>query len=287
METKQVGLLVKVWALARLYRADAALIAFFAYLAGAQLSGGFEVAVDLLAAFLVSAVSMNFIYSFNSWADRAEDAINKPWRSIPSGQLSEAGALRYTMVLLALSIIYPLILWRSPLTLGLFYLLPLLGLLYSAPPRLKRNPITAAITTSVILVTPMVLGYAMHSADASIAPFFGGLFGFCLGAIPLKDIEDEEGDVATGLGNWFARLGPRKLLGYSAVVMIADLIYVTLMPIAMAQKLFLWAFAGGGLATLLVFMAFKLAPDKIYRTIIRVVIVSGVAIFVLQRTGVV
>ncbi len=279
-------LLKSAWALARLYRADAALIAFFAYLAGAQLSGVFDPVLDLLLAALVSGVSMNFIYSFNSWADRQEDAINKPHRPIPSGELSEGGAFRYTMVLLVLSVVYPLSFWHTPATLVLFYLLPLLGVLYSAGPRLKRNPITAAITTSLILVTPMMLGYAMHSNDSSIMPFFGGLFGFCLGAIPLKDIEDEEGDVAAGLGNWLARLGPRKLLGYASVVMVADLVYVTLMPIAMAQKLYLWAFAGGALATLVVFMAFKLPPDRIYRTIIRVVIVSGVAIFALQRAGI-
>lgn len=273
------------WALARLYRADAALIAFFAYLAGAQLSGGFDPLLDLLLAALVSGVSMNFIYSFNSWADRQEDAINKPHRPIPSGELTEGGARRYTMVLLAISVAYPVIFWHSMTTLALFYLFPVLGLLYSAGPRLKRNPITAAITTSLILVAPMVLGYTIHSADTSILPFFGGLFGFCLGAIPLKDIEDEEGDVAAGLGNWLARLGPRKLLGYASVVMVADLVYVTLMPIALAQKLYLWAFAGGGLATLLVFMVFKLPADKIYRTIIRVVIVSGVAIFLVQRFG--
>ncbi len=275
------------WALARLYRADAALIALFAYLAGAQLSGGFNPGLDLIIAFLVSAVSMNFVYSFNSYTDRREDAINKPWRPIPSGQVTERGALRYTLGLLVLSLCYPLAFWHDTVTLGLFYLLPVLGLLYSAPPRLKRNPVTAAITTSLILVTPMALGFFMHSSDRAILPFFAALFGFCLGAIPLKDIEDEKGDVAAGLGNWMSRLGPRKLLGYSVVVMVADLIFVTLAPIALSQKLYLWAFAGGALATLLVFIKLRLPVEKIYKTIIRVVIVSGVTIFGLQRAGII
>lgn len=267
----------------RLYRPDAALLAFFSYVVGSHLAGGLT-ADDALVALAVSLLSMNFIYTFNSWADWKIDRINKPTRPIPSGKISPGRALIYSLVLLALSIIYPLVLFRSLWTLALFLLLPLLGLLYSLPPvRLKRHFVTAIITTSLILVIPIMLGYFMHSSDLAAAPFFAALFGFCLSVIPLKDIEDVEGDQEGQCDNWLAKLGSRKLLGFCLTGLAADAVLIALIPLHGSFKLFLFAFVAGAMIAIIIFAALRIDLNKLYRTIIRIVIVEGVVLFVLLR----
>lgn len=269
----------------RLFRPDAAAIAFFGYLVGVSLATtpGW---LDALIAFAVSAASMNFIYAFNAWADSDIDKINKPDRPIPSGRLSPRAALIYCLVLLGVSFAFPLLIFRDLVTLGLFWSLPVLGLAYSQPPvRLKTSPIPATVATSAILVAPMLAGYAMYTKDWAALPFFGALLVFCLGVIPLKDIEDIEGDVAGGSGNWFSRLGKNKLLGTSCAVLLADGVGVAFAPIPLDQRLYLWAFAGGAFCTIVAFWIFDLTLPKLYKTIIRVVILSGVALFLTQLFG--
>jgi geranylgeranylglycerol-phosphate geranylgeranyltransferase len=269
----------------RLFRPDAAAIAFFGYLVGVSLATTPRW-LDALIAFAVSAASMNFIYSFNAWADSDIDKINKPDRPIPSGRLSPRAALVYCLGLLVISVVFPLLIFRDVVTLGLFWSLPVLGLAYSQPPvRLKTSPVPAAAATSAILVAPMLAGYAMHTGDWVALPFFGALFVFCLGVIPLKDIEDLEGDVAGGSGNWFSRLGKNKLLGYSCTVLSIDIAAVVFAPIPLDQRIYLWTFAGGALVTIVAFWVFNLTLPKLYKTIIRVVILSGVALFLTQLFG--
>ncbi|MEJ2659084.1 MAG: UbiA family prenyltransferase, partial [Desulfobacterales bacterium] len=70
----------------RLCRIDVALIAFISYLFGAELAGGTDW-YDIVVALLVTMISTNFIYSFNSWTDREIDRISKPYRPIPSGKI--------------------------------------------------------------------------------------------------------------------------------------------------------------------------------------------------------
>ena len=70
----------------QLCRVDAALIAFFSYLVGAELAGGTDW-YDIVIAIAVTLISTNFIYSFNSWTDRELDRISKPYRPIPSGKI--------------------------------------------------------------------------------------------------------------------------------------------------------------------------------------------------------
>lgn len=293
------------WAYLRLYRLDVVLLSFFSVLVGAQMAGAFDPSDALLALFVAFA-PMNFVYSFNAWSDWRIDAINKPGRPIPSGQVSPRGALVYAGVLAALSVglplafqlgglVYPAGAYRPPVALALLLAIPGLGWAYSGrPARLKRFPPAATLVTSLILVLPMTIGYALSRPAAATPPpwqtdalFFAGLLLFCLAVIPLKDIEDEEGDVAEECGNWAARLGSGRLLLLSAAGLTLDLLLYALLPLRPLQQIFLFAFAGAALALVLLFRLAPLPRHRLYKTIIRAVILLGVLLFALTRLGVI
>jgi geranylgeranylglycerol-phosphate geranylgeranyltransferase len=263
----------------KLYRLDVALLSFFSYIVGSQIAHAFS-AREAVIALGVALVSMNFVYSFNSWSDWQIDAINKTARPIPSGAVSPRNALRYSLVLLALAVLCPLLVFRSWFTLGLFLLLPTLGLLYSAPLFcFKRNLVAAVVTTSMILVIPITLGFFMNSSDTAHVGFFIGLFLFCLACIPLKDIEDVAGDVEGHCDNWLHTLGPKRLFLSSAAALLIDGLFVWCVTLNGELKLYLYVFIGTALVLVGLFAAMPRRRHRLYQTIIRAIIVEGVGIF--------
>lgn len=267
----------------KLYRLDAGLLAFLSYVVGSVIAHDLAVG-DVFIALGVSLVSMNFVYSFNSWSDWKIDRINKPARPIASGRISPRSALIYSLALLALALIYPLFVYRSWFTLLLFLLLPVLGLLYSVEPiRLKKNLATGVLTTSLILIIPIVLGFSMSSSDTGNAMFFVGLFAFCLSVVPLKDIEDVAGDACGGCDNWLQKLGRRRLLLFSAIGLGADGILAYVVAMDPLLRACLLAFIGSALALVGLFSLVPRRIGRLYRTIILVVIAEGAAAFLLLR----
>ncbi len=266
----------------RLYRIDAFLITFLSYLVGATVANNFSV-MSLVVALLVAGISVNFIYSYNSWADWKIDQINKPNRPIPAGLISPQSAFYYAVSLLVLSIIYPFFIYKNLLTLGLFLLLPIIGLLYSTEPiRLKKNKFGATFTTSLLLTIPISLSYLMHTDDRTAIPCFLILFGYCLSVIPLKDIEDVEGDVTYKSDNWMAQLGSSKLFLLSISGLLLNLLLIFLLPIIAPLSIYLSIFI---LSTMLVVAFFFLfIPQKLnllYKSIIWMVIFEGSMAFLI------
>lgn len=256
----------------QLFRTDAALIAFISYLTGAELAGGARLQ-DLAAAILITFISTNFIYSFNSWADREIDAVNKPWRPIPSKQISPRNALIYSLILLITAVIYPFFIANSLCTLLLFQLLPLLGLLYSAKPfSFRRYSILSTLTISSGLVTPLMLGYFMNTSETKLLPLFFGLFIYCLSVVPLKDIEDAEGDRAFGINNLYLCYGKRLTL-FTLAGVVADLLWFYAVPLPQLLKIHMIIIMFATIACILIFHYWKLNIKKLYLVIIRTVIV--------------
>ena len=260
-----------------LFRPDAAIIAFLSYLVGVQLAGGAIALLDIGIAALVSLVSTNFIYTCNSVADWKEDIVAHPNRPIPSQRLSPDHARRYATGLLFISVLYPLLVGRGPTTVGLFLLLPILGLAYSAQPvRLRRWPGFAIVVISIGLVTPITLGALMTDPRAQIFPVTAALFMFCVSVVPLKAVEEVAEDQSTGRPNLYSRHGLRLFLWTAAglSVMTAVAILKTDGPI----RNFLVAAALCALMCMVLF-SFKKNKSGIYATIILVVIFEGVVLF--------
>lgn len=257
----------------KLFRADVALISFFSYIIGSVLANNLKVK-DIFIAALLTMISTNFIYSFNSWADREIDRINKPWRPIPAGKIKPESALSYSIVLAILSFIYPFFIFTSYLTLLLFLLLPVLGILYSAKIfYLRKYPFPALIIISTGLVTPISLGYFMNKCDISMIPFFIVLFLYCFSIVPLKDIEDIDGDIKSEVGNLFARFG-KNLLVFSVIGLILDCLLVFFFHFSGILKIYLFIFIISTTGLIFFYSRLKRNLKKLYQTIIYLVIME-------------
>jgi len=265
----------------KLYRIDVVLISLFSYLVGAQIAGNLDY-IDVIYALLITLFSMNFVYSINSWADWEIDAINKPNRPIPSGKLSRKAALTYCMILLAISLVYPFFIYTSILTLVLFIALPVLGIIYSIKPiRFRNHLIPAVIITGIGLSIPIMSGYFMNNTDLSMFPFFFVLMCYCFAVVPLKDIEDSSGDKQTQTRNWLSTLGERRLLLYSLISLLVIIVLIFIFRIELILKVYLYTFVISTWILIVVYMLLKMNLVKLYKTIIRLVIVEGVLLFIL------
>jgi len=266
----------------RLFRADAALIAFVSYLIGAELAGDVNLK-DLIVATCITGISVNFIYSFNAWADHQIDAINKPWRPIPSGQIAPKKALAYSLFLLVVAFIYPFFVAQSLLTFVLCQLLPVLGLLYSAKPlSFRRYAFPSALTVSLGLITPLMLGYFMHTSDEDLVPLFVSLFFFCICVVPLKDIEDAGGDRAYGIRNFYLSWGS-KLLLFSLVGLAIDLVWISVASLPLILKIQAATIMMATIVCILIFHYGRLNMRVLYRTIIWTNITLAIGLYLVIR----
>ncbi|MEJ2658456.1 MAG: UbiA family prenyltransferase, partial [Desulfobacterales bacterium] len=169
---------------------------------------------------------------------------------------------------------YPLFVYQSYLTLFLFILLPILGLLYSATPiRLRRYPIPAAITISLGLITPVMLGYLMNRSDNEMAALFVALFLFCLSVVPLKKIEEVEEDKKTGYSNLYSKWGPLFLI-WPLSGLLLELILIHFLDFKDVLKAYLFILTVSSIACILIFSMFKNKLHVLYQTIIYMVIIE-------------
>jgi 4-hydroxybenzoate polyprenyltransferase len=262
---KELGL-----SLLQLYRLDVAMISFGAYMTGLVFSGGVHLA-DLPVALGISLISFNYIYSLNSIEDREIDLVNKPHRPIPSGKLSVGSARRYVTMLLITSVVYPFFVQTGAINLVLFLLLPLLGWAYSRPPfHLKTKVIPAMVSIAFMYTTPLAIGITSRTGLLSSVQLtlLGYIFLFCLSIVPLKDIEDVEGDQLHGSRNHLALLGMNRLLTVSIVGLIAAMVLVILADLSLAIMVVLVALPGAIALLIVAFVLFKLPRRRLYRSIL-------------------
>lgn len=259
-----------VLSLLQLYRLDVVLISFGAYAAGLVFSGGVRLG-DLPIGLAISLISFNYIYSLNSIEDRHIDLVNKPHRPIPSGKLSLETAQRYVMLLLVLSVAYPFFVQTDIINLLLFQLLPLLGWAYSKPPfHLKTKAIPAMISIAFMYTTPVAIG--ITSRLSALSPLhitlLSYIFLFCLSIVPLKDIEDVEGDQLHGSRNFLALLGMNRLLSISLVGLAAAIALVVLADLNLAITVVLIALPAAIFSLIAAFILFQLPRTRLYRSIL-------------------
>ena len=102
-------------------------------------------AAPVLAKLFLLTVSAGFTQTINDWYDKEIDAINEPYRPIPSGAISEGEVIAQIWVLLlgGLGIAYGLDVWAGhdfPTVLALSVFGSFISYIYSAPPlKLKQN----------------------------------------------------------------------------------------------------------------------------------------------------
>ncbi|MBL7196700.1 MAG: UbiA prenyltransferase family protein [Candidatus Omnitrophica bacterium] len=171
------------------------------FLSGAIIAKkGFPPPISFLGA--ICACILNAASNVNNqYFDQEIDKINKPYRPLPSGKISNKEAIIFALVLYLIASILAYL-----VNIQFFVIAILAGLItffYSAPPiRFKRHTILSnfaiAIPRGVLLI---VAGWASVRPVFSIEPWFvGGIFAlFILGAATTKDFADMEGDSKFGI----------------------------------------------------------------------------------------
>ncbi|KAI8101619.1 hypothetical protein M9434_006686 [Picochlorum sp. BPE23] len=181
-------------------------------LCGAAASGNFEwtprdVGLSALCMVMSGPLLTGFTQTINDWYDREIDAINEPYRPIPSGKISENEVVGQIVGLLAggLGVAYlldtlvghetPTLFWLALLGSGISYI-------YSAPPlKLKQSGwIGNYALGSSYITLPWLAGQALFGTvtlDVVILTMLYSIAG--LGIAIVNDFKSIEGDRQMGL----------------------------------------------------------------------------------------
>lgn len=179
---------------------------------GAASSGGYHWGLeDVLKAFTCMLLSgplmTGYTQTLNDFYDKEIDAINEPYRPIPSGAISVPQVVTQIIVLLVggLGIAYVLDLWAGhdfPVMFGLTLFGAFIAYIYSAPPlKLKQNGWLGnyALGASYIAL-PWWAGHALFGElnwTIVVLTLFYSLAG--LGIAVVNDFKSVEGDRQLGL----------------------------------------------------------------------------------------
>jgi len=178
--------------LLKLYRPDVAVLVFMGTLAGRILTTELTFIHFVQAAF-ISAFPYNFVYTLNAITDMPEDKINKPWRPLPSGTVSNREAyLWLSFLTLGSSALIPVLF--GGIEIFLAYLIMFLGMSYSIPPfTFKKRAFLAPMITGWGIVHPLIL-----TGKMTIPILWISLLFHSFAVTFLKDLSDIKGDKKAG-----------------------------------------------------------------------------------------
>lgn len=180
---------------------------------GAAASGNFhwsdpvDIAKSLSCMILAGPLLTGYTQTINDWYDREIDAINEPYRPIPSGRITGKDVALQVAVLLSggLGLAYTLDVWANHTSPNVLYLTlfgAFVAYIYSAPPlKLKQNGWfgTYALGASYISL-PWWAGQALFGTldwKTMALTLFYSFAG--LGIAIINDFKSVEGDRATGM----------------------------------------------------------------------------------------
>lgn len=180
---------------------------------------------------LVAAAAVNvFIVGINQVEDLEIDRINKPELPIAAGELSLVAARRIVAACAVLPVGLALTQGGRELVAVLIALA--VGWAYSCPPvRLKRWPVPAALSITLVRALVVNLGVWWHFSqafrdgsvgiDAAVWVLAAVTVPFAFAIAVLKDVPDLEGDRRHGIRTFTVRLGPQRAtsLGLGALLL--------------------------------------------------------------------
>jgi geranylgeranylglycerol-phosphate geranylgeranyltransferase len=144
----------------------------------------------------------------NDYFDAGIDAVNRPDRPIPSGQVSRRAAWWYAVLLFLAGIAASL--FTPPLCIAFAIVNSLLLVFYAG--RLKGIPLAGNITVAYLTGSMFLFGgaFAGYAGFVHLLPLAGISFLATMARELLKDAEDVEGDAAGGASTLPIRIGVRK-----------------------------------------------------------------------------
>jgi chlorophyll synthase len=179
---------------------------------GAAASGNFHWTVDDVAKSFVCMMMSGpcltgYTQTLNDWYDREIDAINEPYRPIPSGAISENEVITQIWVLLlgGLGLARILDVWAGHDVPIIFYLAiggSLVSYIYSAPPlKLKQNGWSGNLALGASYISlPWWAGQALFGTltpEIIVLTLLYSIAGLGIGIV--NDFKSVEGDRALGL----------------------------------------------------------------------------------------
>jgi geranylgeranylglycerol-phosphate geranylgeranyltransferase len=178
----------------------------------------------LIAAFVIISLLNAGGCAINDYFDREADAINKPNRPIPAGNISPRGALQYTAVTFAIGA--ALALYLNLLAFAIFVFWIILLVLY--PPVFKRaagflSNVVIAFTESLIAVfgEALLLGHISYLSLSFVPELLAGSVGYNV----LLDITTIKGDIKAGYTTLAATRGTHAAKAAGALILILPLIF--------------------------------------------------------------
>jgi len=159
-------------------------------------------------------------YAINDYFDADIDAINKPYRPIPSGRVKRQYALIYSLILIVLGLIISSIIGMMTLLYALFN--AILMVLYSY--KIKKLGIIGNIVVSYLGAASIVFGALalcenikhIGLVSTSFIPAFFAFF-LLLGREIIKTVEDVKADIKKNMKTLPILLGTRKALIISII----------------------------------------------------------------------
>lgn len=226
----------------------------WAYLCGAVSSGASpsgQWMLVILGVILAGPIVCGMSQAANDWCDRHVDAINEPYRPIPSGRIPGRWGLWIALAMSALSLFVG---WQlGPWGFGATVVGVLAAWAYSAEPvRMKRSgwwgPGLVGLSYESL---PWFTGAAVLSAGAPRAEVIAIALLYGIGAhgiMTLNDFKALEGDRETGVNSLPVTLGPKRAAQVACLVMTVPQVIVALLLVMWGKPLH----AGGVAAVLLV-----------------------------------
>jgi len=172
-------------------------------------------------------------YAVNDYFDADIDAINKPYRPIPSGRVKRQHALIYSLILMILGLVTSSIIGIITLLYALFN--AALLILYSY--RIKRLGVIGNIVISYLGAASIVFGALalcenirhISLVSTSFIPAFFAFF-LLLGREIIKTVEDVKADIKKNMRTLPILLGTRKALIISIIPLVL-VISLSLLPV--------------------------------------------------------
>ena len=178
-----------------------------------------DLAWTLLAGFCVNV----YIVGVNQLEDIEIDRVNKPFLPLAAGEMTVAAARR----IVAACAIVPVALALSQGAIETVAVIAGLavGTAYSVPPlRLKRFPLLASLSITLVRSFVVNLGVALHFSDAvpeAVWALTLFVLPFSFAIAILKDVPDAEGDRRFRIATFTLRLGAERVLQIALATLTA------------------------------------------------------------------
>ena len=184
---------------------------------GAFVAGGLTAPIPAATAVLATVLATGGGNAINDYFDREIDAINRPDRPIPRGAVSPTVALRFSVALFVLAVVFTLLL--PPLAIGIAFvnLVALLAYteIFKGLPGVG-NALVAALTGSTFLYG----GAAVDGDLATVAILFVLAASATMAREIVKDVEDIAGDREEGLNTLPIEIGERPSLAVATAFIL-------------------------------------------------------------------